>query len=403
MAQSGDIVASVLSGNFGKSVPTDFADGQLFEILPALEQKDTPQVKRQHVIDLLADWYDTVQNYSLMHDTDVMPHYALEIHAANLPSLVPKGKQTDDYPTLIGYGTYSFLSEEVINVAKRQIQMRYSEPHSIDDAEDPLKLLASKYVDDYGYSRMEELTVYELAPAQDDVYSFKLWDKKSHQDPLDTLFLFLDTLPENAFAGLSIAITLLPDDWTVAPRMRIRSIEDPEYREHISGIERIGRFFRGEPMPEEQALSMDGYQKSKLGEPAKQERDNIFTKMDGNAFQATIRMYASDRELADQMAEILIQSTAGKYNHLYVADMRANIRDAALRLQSSHSFVISEEEIATLWHVPDELSKGIRRHMPKSAYTKPPDMIDYVPFGSAGDFLAIIERAHELCNGRGGK
>ena len=144
-------------------------------------------------------------------------------------------------------------------------------------------------------------------------------------------------------------------------------------------------------MPEEEAERNAGYKKQQLDSQEKEEIDAIAEKIHGdNAFRCTIRIYASTEKLANQLAGVIVQKAAGKWNSLEIINKNANLLDLAMRREGPGKFHMSAEEIASIWHVPAENTMGDKRHHPLPAALTPPDELLTIDIGEPGDIQNLI-------------
>lgn len=362
-----------------------YSPGQLFEVMPKLGDKIKEEDKRNKIDALVGTWSTAQSNYTSVGKK--VPAYALELHAIN-----EKGNPRD------GYGTYVFLPDEAIAGTTNTIRSLFSEPIELYDDEDPLKILSALYSDEHGFSTAEQLTVYELGVQKEEFYPLKIWDKFMGIDPLTELYGLFDVLKPDEYAGISIVLVPgIVEGWNIRGRQRIRSIQDVDYQEEVPLTERIRRVVAGEDLPEEEVDRLAGYRKQQLDADEKAEIEAIWskTKDDAQPFRCSIRIYASSPELAEQVADMVIQRTDGnaRYsNRLMVTNKNGNLADLALRKECSTSFEITPGEIATIWHVADSETSGIKLHQPLPAATKPPDDLITLKTGGPGDIRYLLNK-----------
>ena len=353
-----------------------YSQGELYEVLSRLGESIKPEDMRIKVRSLLDTWYVSPSVYR-DHDKQV-PAYALEIHSIN-----EKGNP------LNGYGTYVFVPDDQQVKVIVPLTSIFSEPRHIYDDADPLKILAEHFADEDGFSTNDDLTIYELTCQNYDFYPLNTWTKAIANDPLEEIFSVLDSLTFDEYAGISIVLVPPDDGWQTRGKMRIRSIQDPNYQESIGLFARIGRRVRGEPLPEEEVDRLAGYTTQQLDPDEKAEIDAITEKM-SCAFRCTIRVYASSPEIAEDLAGIIIQKTNGKYNSMGIYTKVGNLRDLAMRKEGKSPFLMSDQEIASIWHVPAENTGGKKRHHPLPAALTPPEELLMYPLGGPGDIRKLI-------------
>ena len=370
MAQKG-ILSRFLANGFTQSAKRYYSDGELVEVLPHIGDKDRPKDKMGKVENLLHGW----ETHGINPDRNWKPPvYALEIHANN-----------DKGCSFKGAGTYIFVPEEKKDLVKLPIASLYAKPVVYDDEEDPLKILSAEYCDDRGYIRDNALFMYELSLTNDDYLPIRVWDTKGSgtSEPMQDFLGIFEHLQPDQFVGMSLTVVSpIPvgpnkPDWRPPGKMKIREMTDPDYKADIGAFDRIGRMFRGEESPEEQAERLAGYKKQALDPFEKAKHDAILQKIQSNAFRCTLRTYASHQELLDKFTNLLIQNYMSNYNSFEIVNKHPSLFNAALRREGSDPFMLSPDEIATLWYVADEATaaesvvKSLHRPLP--SMTSVPD------------------------------
>ena len=363
---------------FKKSELPYFSPGVLYEVMSKLGEELRGDQMRSKVCTLLDGWHVPPQSFRVLDQK--VPAYALEIHAIN----------EQNHPRN-GYGTYVFVPDERNDMVVTPLTSIFSPPLEIWDEEDFMKALAATKADKWGYSKEGGPVVYELSCAEEEFYPLRMWTKEIANDPLEELFGIFDALHPGEYAGVSIVVVPPEDDWNLAGRKRIRSIEDPEYRENIGIIETVTRIFNGDKLPDDEVDRLAVYKKQQLDPHEKEETDLIRSKIDGDdAFRCTIRVYASSAARAEQLAGVIVQKTSWQWNSLYVNDKNSNLLDLAMRREGPGRFHMTANEIASIWHVPAENTSGIKRHRPLPAALTPPDELLTIDIGDPGDIQNLI-------------
>ena len=369
----------IIYGGFRPADRYLYSPGALFSVSSKLAEVVNAEAKKRKVSTLLNRWSI---DPTLQRDDDDVPVYALEIHAVN----------DKDYP-LNGYSTYIFIPENNLGPGASSIKATYSNPQDVADDEDPLKVLSATYSDENGLSMNPNIAVYELGCTKEEFYPLDVWVRSDEGDPVEELFDVFDQLQPGEFGGIQIVLRSRQLGYDAAARRRIKSIEDPDYMENIGFIEAMRRWINGDDMPDEEAK--ESYRKARLDKRQIAEADAIRHKVDDClCFHATIRVYASSYKLADYITAILTQNMSGRYNQLFVVNPHAKLRDAALRLEGTSRFLMDEEEIASIWHVPDANSGGKKLIKPLPAAMTPPDEVKELSFarGTDGDIRYLLAR-----------
>lgn len=362
---------------FTESQQQFYSPGALYEVLSKINENLKGEEMRRKVKTLLGGWF--VPADSFREQGQKVPAYALEMHSIN-----------EKNNPFNGYGTFVFVPDERQKMVILPLTSNFSKPVEVYDEEDPLKVLAAKYADETGMSKNKSLAIYELSCSSDEFYPFELWNRDTANDPLEEIFGVFDSLESGEFAGISIVVVPPEKDWDQKAKMRIRNIEDPNYEEEIGLIETVRRFTQGQEMPEEEAQRLAGYVKQQLDPSEKAEIAAITNKINTSVFRCSVRVYASNKDIADELAGIIMQRTSGKYNSLVVANRNANLRDIAMRKESSYSFLMSDDEIASIWHVPADNTMGEKKHKPMAASLKPPESLITINVGDPGDIQKLL-------------
>lgn len=377
-----------IMNGFSRGGESLYSPGTLFELRAKLQDNDAADRKMGKVKALVSSWSTSRE---MLAEQGMEPSaYALEVHANNEPN----------HPQ-IGYGTYVFVPDEVRDSSLTTMTTTYSDPLEVQDDEDPLKVLADLYANEAGFSSYPSLAIYELGLRKPDYYPLRLWDRGSN-DPMDGLFSIFELIPQGEFAGISLVLVQPADDWRQPAWNHIRSIEDPNYVENLSIGRRIWHMVQGSEMPATGDTDLTGYEKRPL---SPQERDEINeinkkTASGAVAFRCTMRVYASSHDLAQRIVDVISRRTASatQGQALLAMDTDANLRDAALRKEGGHRFILTSDEIATLWHVPDESLYGERAaggrlcHRPSPSATRPPDELAIIRDGGPGDLQLMLEK-----------
>lgn len=371
------IFTNFLLQGFSKDKEKYYSPGTLYEVMSRLGENLKGEQMRAKVKTLLDGWFVPPDTFT-SNGMDV-PVYALEVHAVNEKSS-PRN----------GYGTYVFVPDERKRMVVVPITSIFSKPSELYDDEDPVKILSALYSDEDGYSTNESLTVYELSCKNEEYYPINTWSKELANDPMEEMFGIFDSMRPGEFAGISIVVVPPDRGWDTSGKMRIRSIEDPEYSESIGTIERMRRLVSGENMPEQEVDRLAGYEKRQLDQSEKNEIDAIRKKITSDVFRCTVRVYASDESLAGDLAGVIMQKTDGKYNALRIAQPEARLFDLALRKEGEHPFLMSSDEIASIWHVPAENTMGDKLHKPLPSAMTPPDELLTINVGDPGDIQKLI-------------
>lgn len=375
----------IIYGGFRPANRMLYSPGKLFSVTSKVAEQIKPKDKRYKVQTLLRKWNIEPDAAPQDQETNI-PIYALEFHAIN-----------DKDSSLDGYNSYVFIPENNLGPGESSIATTYTKPLDIADDEDPLKVLSALYSDDNGYSTNPNLAVYELTCTKEEFYPLRVWGGNDLSDPADELFDVFDKLKRNEFAGVQLVLRPKPKGYETAGMMRVKSIEDPTYKEEIGLVETISRLWRGRDMPEEEAGRSIKQQRldTREAETVKLIRHKL---LETCCFRATIRVYASSVAVADYLAQIIIQNMSGKHNQLKVVDRYASIRAAALREEGRHRFLMSDEEIATIWHVPDENSYGNRLIKPLPAAMTPPESVMDLtfPLGGDGDIRYLLAQCTQI-------
>ena len=358
-----------------------YSPGQLFEVMSMLGEQVKGEDMRRKVMTLLNGWEIPADTFRAQGQK--VPAYALEIHAV-----------MDKSYAYNGYGTYVFVPDERRRMVTVPLKSIFSAPTELEDDEDPVKILASLYADESGWSTNDPMTIMELSCTSDEFYPLNTWSKELSNDPLEEIFGIFDAMGPGQYAGISIVIIPPELDWEQRAKMRIRYIEDPEYEEEIGVIETFRRVIHGDELPDEEAERLAGYQKQQLDPHEKAEIDAISKKIDSDCFRCTVRVYAYDYQTAKDLAGVIIQKTSGKWNALEIVDDDCSLRDLAMRREGSRPFLMSSEEIASIWHVPAENTMGDKLHKPLPAALQPPEELLTINVGDPGDIQKLIYSIH---------
>lgn len=354
-----------------------YSPGTLYEVMSKLGEELKADEMRKKVNTLLDSWDAPADSFRELNQK--VPAYALEMHACNEKNS-PRN----------GYGTYIFVPDEMTKRTVNPVSSIFSKPTELYDDEDPVKILSAIYADHTGMSTNDQITIFELALKNEDFYPMNRWDNTYANDPLEEIFGVFDSLAPGEFAGISLIVIPPETDWEIPGKMRIRYIEDPEYEEEINIIEAFGRIFQGAELPEEEAERLAGYQKQQLDPTEKEEIKAISEKINSHAFRCSLRIYASNKEIAEDLAGIITQKAHGKWNALEVTNKNGNLLDLAMRREASKTFMLSSPEIASIWHVPAENTMGEKLHKPLPAALTPPEELLSINVGEPGDIQKLI-------------
>lgn len=356
-----------------------YSPGALYEVMSKLGEELKPDEMRRKVKTLLNGWF--VPANSFREQGNKVPAYALEMHAVN--------EKNNPHN---GYGTYIFVPDEFIKTVVNPVTSIFSEPQELDDDEDQIKVLSALYSDGNGLSTNEALTIYELSCTKDEFYPINLWNNEFANDPLEELFGVFDSLKPGEFAGLSLIVIPPEEDYDKRAKMRIRYIEDPEYEEEVNFVEAMRRIIKNENLPEEEVERLAGYKKQQLSDAEKREIDAIYSKTEhsSSAFRCTLRVYGSNAEIAKELADLITRRTSGKWNSLTIVDTAPRLLDLAMRREGSQPFLLCDDEIASIWHVPAENTIGRNKHKPLPAALTPPDDLITIDVGAPGDIQKLI-------------
>lgn len=329
--------------------------------------------------------------------------FAFECHAFNFP----KKDDSDGIPEVLkGFSTYMFVPDTKKRFIKGNVESAFAEPNELEDEEDPLKLFSAVYSDDYGTSMNENLTVIELTLVDKDFYPIKKW-KPGQLDPMRSLFTVFNNLPMGEFGGFSLVFEPTDQYWQREGQMRIRSIMDKSFDDDPSIFKRISLFLNNEAQPENIKSArgdIAAQNKEQLDTADRNEIKAIEEKLeDDDSFECTLRVYGSTPEIADLLAEHFSMSyttTFGVDRRRHAQGFRplmhnskGSLRDIALRRTGKRPFVLSSDEIATLWHVPDsDIINSFRNiHKPLPSATKPPDELATITPQGPGDIMYMLK------------
>lgn len=391
-------INDAMAAAFGMS--SDDGQGELYEVRSALEEKNNEEVRRAKVSSLVSTWYRQYEHYARRWKQP--PSFALEIHGYNDNPDERRVQNddplaSDDVPAspMDGYGTYIFMPEQMKSTAVPTISNVYTTPIDIPDEWDILKSLMNNYSDEYQQERPPVAT-RALAPEEYDYYPIAMWSKDLAADPLNELLVLFDRLQPGQFAGISLCMRMAPVNWRDEGNKRIREINDPNYIAHPTMFQRIGGLLSDKPVKMggrvKSLLPEDG-KRERVDENMKEEQKAIREKQAKDAFECSLHVFASTDDLADDICAIIQQRTDGRWNRLRTVGRRVKLSEIANRRLGSwrERFILSSDEIATLWHVPDDNNAGIiRLHKPMPQVSTPPDSIIIVPDGGAGDIGARL-------------
>lgn len=354
-----------------------YSPGTLYEVMSRLGESLKPDDMRKKVKTLLSSWFAPADSFR--EQNQKVPAYALEMHACN-----EKGSSRN------GYGTYIFVPDEMHKRVVNPVSSIFSPPSELYDDEDPVKVLSAIYADHTGMSTNDQLTIYELGVRNEEFYPINIWDNSYANDPIEEIFGIFDSLAPGEFAGISLIAVPPENDWDRPGRMRIRYIEDPEYEEEIGIFETIRRLATDRRLPDEEVDRLAGYTKQQLDSNERAEIKAIETKITSHAFRCSLRVYASNQAIADDLAGIIMQKAHGKWNSLQIVNRKANLLDLAMRREQLTPFLMDDEEIASIWHVPAENTCGEKLHKPLPAALTPPDELIAISVGEPGDIQKLI-------------
>ena len=376
-----------------------YAPGTLYELKSKLNDRSDFKTKLQNVetildpLDAGTAIYAGNQQRSGASRKRAPFTYALEIHAIN-------DKLLDG---LDGYGTYIFIPDERKDTGISMMSNVYSHPSEFYDDEDPLKILASIYADSEGTSTNKYLTILELTLRAEEYYPIKnaIANATSKYDLLDDVYGIFEQLEDDQFCGISLVLAPTYQQWKDKANMRLRALEDMAYSDNTSVASRIGRFFRGEAQPEQALKEVGNYKKDDKDPQKMAQASAIREKIDSpHCFNCTLRIYASNPELAHRIADVLTTGSARKISdntndnrpgvvqglRVFRENARGSLQALALRKEGERPFVLSSQEIATIWHVPDSSEysdvnlKRIHKPLP-DATIPPPTLVSIQPQG----------------------
>lgn len=378
----------------------DDHEGQLYDIRSKLGEKDKPDDKKNKVKSLLSTWHREYEGYG---KGNTAPTFALEIHALNDDPSNKKAVSSDPLDSDItidnpmdGYSAYIFIPERFRKASVSVLANTFSIPFSIPDEYDTLKVLARNYADEY--DQEEAMVATRLLNLEEgDHYPIVSWGKEMTTDPLNEIFAIFERLDVGQFAGIQLLIRMADKSWTIEGNMRIREIEDPTYIAHPTMFQKVKNFFADAESKSDMGKKVyrnAGYERQTLDAYERQEVDAIKNKQLQDAFTCTLRVYASSDEIADDICEAIMQRTSGPFNRFKIASIRCRLDDMAKRIQSpTNSFVLSADEISSIWHVPDDLApetlKKLKRSTPQ--VTTPPESVVIVPNDSDGDISFLLK------------
>lgn len=377
----------------------DDGQGELYEVRSCLGVNEKVDDRKNRVKSLLSTWYREYEQYGYGVDA---PTFSLEIHALNdepqdnTPSdddpLGDNGKMENP---MDGYGTYVFIPERMRTSTVSVINNIFSSPIDVPDGFDVLKLLANNYQDEQSQNDPPVAT-RGLSLAEPDYEPLATWDNSMSGDAMNELFALFDRLGEGQFAGISLLMKMESPDWKGEGNKRIREIEDPTYIAHPTMFQRLKGIMSDNPTSTQQlggkVSRTAGYDKQSIDANEKAEIDAIKSKQDQNIFRCSCYVYASTDDIADGICDIVRQRTSGRWNRLKISSQRCRLDNCAMRRESQkQSFVLSADEIASIWHVPDDNNSTIvKLHKPLPQISTPPDSVVIVPNGDEGDIKSKL-------------
>lgn len=377
----------------------DDGRGELYEVCMKLGTSEKPEQRKARVASLLDTWYRQYERYGTQNSA---PTFSLEIHALNDDSSARKPVARDGFDDDVvldnpmnGYGTYVFIPERMRQSTVSVLGNIFTRPIDIPDDFDVLKVLAKTYVGEYEQD-VPPIYTRELAMDQREHFPLQSWDAKSPVDPMNELFEVFDRLRKGEFAGISMPCRMASDSWKIEGNMRIREIEDPNYIAHPTMMQRVVNALRDDPTQKRQMGGrvdrLAGYDKQSLDYNETAEIDAIKGKQNADAFRCTIRVYASREDIADEICGIIRQRTSGRWNNLRIASTRVRLDDLAQRKIGRSSFVLSADEIASIWHVPDDGNHSFTKlHKAQPQISTPPASVVIVPSGGDGDIKSLLK------------
>lgn len=397
------IFNSVIGGSRNRNLGSDDGQGELYEVRTTLGTADKPDERMSKVASLLTTWYREYEQYS---DRKSAPTFALELHGLYDDTTDRKVISTNpldddvvlDNP-MDGYGAYVFIPESTRQSTVSVIGNIYASPIDIPDDFDVLKVLAKTYIGEYDERETPPVFTRELVTQRPEYYPLTSWGSKDPADPMNEIFSVFERLKKGQFAGISIPCRMAdssPTGWKGEANKRIREIQDPYYIAHPSLWDRARNLMRDDPEHKYQMGGrvdrLAGYETQTLDVNEKNEIQAIQDKMMQNAFRCVIRVYASQEEIADALCTVLLQRTSGLYNTLRVASTRCSLDDLARRTIGRNSFVMSSEELSSIWHVPDDGNSAFNRlHKAQPQISTPPESLVIIPSGGDGDIKALLK------------
>jgi hypothetical protein len=389
----------------------DDGHGELYEVCMPLGTEEKPEQRKERVASLLSTWYRQYERYGYKNTA---PTFSFEIHALNDDSSERKPIRHDKFDDDVildnpmdGYGTYVFVPESMRQSTVSVIGNIFTEPIDIPDDFDVLKVLAKTYVGEY---EQEQPPIYtrELTAAQPEYYPLESWDAKAPVDQMNEIFGVFERLKKGEFAGISIPCRMASPDWKIEGNMRIREIEDPNYIAHPTFFQRVVNVLNDGDGQKQMGGRVDrlaGYEKQSLDYNETAEVQAIKDKQLADTFRCTIRVYASREDVADELCSVIRQRTSGRWNHLRIASTRISLDDLAQRRIGRNSFIMSSDEIASMWHVPDDGNHQFNRlHKAQPQISTPPESVVIVPSGGDGDIKALLKqylKSNEQVDGGG--
>lgn len=379
----------------------DDGKGELYELCMPLGTNEKPEQRKQRVESLLSTWYRQYERYGYKNTA---PTFAFEIHALNDDSTdrkpVKKSKYDDDIALenpMDGYGTYVFVPESMRQSTVSVMTNIFTQPIDIPDDFDVLKVLAKTYVGEYEQEQPQIFT-REFVAAQPEYYPLESWGSTAPIDQMNELFGVFERLQKGEFAGVSIPCRMASPEWKAEGNMRIREIEDPTYIAHPTMMQRLVNAL-SEDNPNKPKKQMGGrvdrlagYDKQTLDFNESAEVEAIKTKQVADTFRCVIRVYASREDIADDICSVIMQRTSGRWNHLRIVSQRVRLDDLAQRRIGRQSFVMSADEIASLWHVPDDTNSSFNKlHKAQPQISTPPESVVIVPSGGDGDIKTLLK------------
>lgn len=340
--------------------------GVLFQMKPSLELKLSPAEQKRKTVAILEQFVTYVDGWQeRLQETE--PSYSFEVHATGHN----------------GYGLYLWVPPEDAKLMANTLGAKYELPYKVDEGEEPMSRLAGLLANDQGYSRNPHFYTGEYRLAAPYHFPIRDWDSgKDADDPMEAIYGIFDAFKgEKNVAGFIVTLKPANKDWRT-PGIEFMKKAETGIAAASGPVDRLRSIGEPDPVPKKQSL--DTFQKDEL--------NAVLAKVKGNAFEVVIRIYSTDWEVYKLLRGTLERRFRSEHNSIKLVSYPVSLRDMAARWFDRSDMVLSLEEIASIFHLPDSRTRGERMQRGASRSALPPEGLPTIAEGSRTDIFALLDR-----------